>query len=168
MIIGYWRSDFPYDWSMIFHLTFYQLFDPPFYFLSEFLEVMSKIYDKEYFLEYKVYLDFNSFFPTLHGYSSSNLFDICEVFIYSKMRRYRIVLLYLLTIFGECGGISDSELEKYEKEYNLIPIASDDCVPFTRELHFPSKDEYDWENGSLFQYIKLEEGIYMLQSNYDA
>ena len=54
------------------------------------------------------------------------------------MRRYRIVLLYLLTRYSACGVI-DAALDKYEKEYNLIPIESNDGVPFMREPYFPSK-----------------------------
>ena len=53
------------------------------------------------------------------------------------MRRYRIVLLYLLNAYGDSGGVSDSELDDYEKEYSLMPLESDDCVPFTREPDFP-------------------------------
>ena len=156
----FWHNKGILDLNDVFYLTFSQLFSPPFFFNYEYYsEELSKIYDREFFLEYKVYLDFHHFFPNDFGFSS-NLFDVCEIFIYSRMRRYRIVLLYLLTIYGACGGISDEELEKYEKEYKLIPIESDECVTFTRDPDFPSKD-FDWEKGSLWAYLKLEEGIYM-------
>lgn len=48
------------------------------------------------------------------------------------------MLLYLLNAYGDSGGVSDSELEEYEKEYNLGPIESDDCVPFSQLIFLES------------------------------